>query len=371
MSLDDELRDALRRPDVDDGAGDLADVRRRAAVRRRRRRVGTAAGALAAVLGAGAAVAALGGDDPAAVVTDQPTTTAAPAPDVTFPGVGMPARVLVLTQSPGLTGLDDGWPGDGGRLLLLDPATGAIATDLGAYPSQLGAADGLDRGIVDVAVDADRSRAYLAFCCDAEPRGIRTVPTDSTTVVGPDLSDTPLLAPGVAGRPSPTGALLATAETDAGITVRDPDGTALASDTSAYADDLAWSPSGAALVWLAHGEAGARLVQAAVARDGTITRQHEVPVPDGLLWSSPTVRADGQVALVQVDAGVQSLVLVDPATGAESPVQGADGTGPVLRIGYDATGTWLLAVGVHGRLFALDPGGDQTTIATGIVAADW
>lgn len=322
---------------------------------------------LAVVVGAAVAVYAAPWQPVPPVVTPTPTIepTPTPTPDVTpDPTPSAAPTPVPELQLVALTSAGD--------IVVIDPATGGTDKVL---------ASGLPIATSNPCTLALSPDGAVAYVDSADRQVLRVTLADGTTEV---------VADGFNAEVSPDGLTLAFAGRDddagwgTGLWLLDlatgsrrhiPDELAVA-DAPRVTTGPAWSPDGGT-VYVANGwDEGSSILAVDVAGTARLGDARVVgPQDDALSWATPSVRADGSLAVFVRDMGFEptdasmNITFVDPATGA-----------PGTRI--DTPGRWVADLAAHptdGSLvvvftdgaLAIWDGSELREVAAGFEAAVW
>lgn len=354
----------------------FADVEARARRLGRHRRALAGAAALAtAAVAVGVIVAQPDGDgDGHTVVVTEPeaptstttapdaTTTTADATSTTVaatPAAPRPERVLVATAD--------------GRLLVLDVGSGATAIDLGRFDVDLDPPEGSPFGVDDVAITPDGARAFVSRCCEPAAGWIAALPADGSATLDLD-GDEQHFATATRVQPAPAGLPWLAISVHDGIAITSGGPPTGPADVPAAPGDLvsglAWSADGTRLTWQEH--LAGNLVVAEVGPDGDARVLGRFAPPPGTSWREPVFRTDGAIVVLESASDEPATLarVLDGGTG--DALATFELPGPTVRIGYDASGTWLLVLLDDGRLFGMG-GGEVFRIPVdgAVAAADW
>ena len=387
MTLDDELRDALR-AEADqaqpspDGWDRLQE--RVGSAKGRRTRVWLPVLAAAVVVLAAVGAWQLASDDDLEVTTGGETsttigTTAAPSPStstapgttaVTVPPTAPPSTAAPTTVPPVAAATTIVAVTVDGRLVVLDAATGAELRELANLgdPRGGGAEGPGPNHVTTVGVSPDGSTAYYDSCCEPAAGLVSVIPTDGSR-------EPESINPGLGPAVSPDGRFLAYTAINA-VVVRDlATGqeqvfTDPAYDESPLFGELTWSWDGTKLyyAWMRQGAGTtAALVELTVTPGATPRVLAEVP---GAAMTNPLAWDDGRTVSVLLrplqpdgSAGPQDgELLVDTTTGEVEQTTLAG----VLDRSVNRTSGQQLLVRSDGHLVV-----GPTDLGTGYAVAAW
>jgi hypothetical protein len=308
----------------------------------------------------------VGGQGPAAEPSTSPQTgprlPSPTAPPIATTGVPRSPTTLAVPAQPPVLAVGST---DDGRLVVLDVATGVEQRELlRMSETNRSSSEGGASALGGLAVTPDGRSVFYSTCCSPAVGSTRVVPTGGGGAV--------LVADGKSPAVSPDGTTVAIVDAVLGIKLLTLDGGVVdviknRPDLSGALSSVGWSPDGQQLAVGAQGR-----VFLVGAGETSMVNAREVIVPTGRTWSSPVLRADGSMLVVEEAPGLAPVVRSVAANGAPQQVIDLGGRAPT-SLSADASGGWVLVPTTTRILMMVGPdGATQPTAITGAFrGVDW